>query len=116
MTTLPQILGTRHGASHAGFDLRIPPELHYFEGHFPGFPLLPGVVQIAWVEYFGRQCFELDGAVRRLLAIKFQKPILPAQTAALELDYDASRTELAFRYRVGSDTCSSGRLAFDSHV
>jgi 3-hydroxymyristoyl/3-hydroxydecanoyl-(acyl carrier protein) dehydratase len=45
------------GAS-ATYRLRVPPTLEHFRGHFPGFPILPGVVQLDWAVRFGRLHFE----------------------------------------------------------
>jgi len=43
-------------------DLRVPPDLEYFAGHFPGIPILPGVVQIDWSVRLGRARLPVRGA------------------------------------------------------
>ena len=61
----------------------VPAELPFFEGHFPGHPILPGVVALGWLlaaaERFTGQTLEAG----ELLNVKFQVVILPG--AALEL-------------------------------
>ncbi len=57
--------------------LVFPRNLRCFEGHFPDFPILPGVAQLYYIRHFARQVFPdfpEEGAYRRL---KFQKVILP---------------------------------------
>ena len=61
--------------------LVVPPGEHpIFAGHFPGYPVLPGVIILGWMtaatERFLGQ--ELDGP-RRLHNVKFALPLLPGQ-------------------------------------
>ncbi len=77
--------------------LVFPSDLKCFDGHFPEFPILPGVAQLYYIRHFARQVFPdfpEDGAYRRL---KFQKIILPNTPVKLrvvktEKGFDCSLT------------------------
>lgn len=94
------------------FTLRIPPELCYFEGHFPGHPLLPGVVQVTWAAQFGREHFALPKRFTHLSLVKFMRVIAPESCVTLTLEYKEARKELFFAYRCGEALCSSGNIGF----
>ena len=91
-------------------DLRVPLGLSYFEGHFPGCELLPGVVQVHWALQFGRKHFAIPARVAYLANIKFMRVIVPGSPAALRLELHRTRHELRFEYRVGEHLCSSGAI------
>ncbi|MDR3212885.1 MAG: AMP-binding protein [Azoarcus sp.] len=65
--------------------LRMPRDLAWFEGHFPGFPLLPGVVQIDWAAHFARLYFGFDAMAAGVSGLKFQGMIRPGDAPQLEL-------------------------------
>jgi 3-hydroxymyristoyl/3-hydroxydecanoyl-(acyl carrier protein) dehydratase len=50
MMPLPPILASGPGAR---FRLAMDPAHPAFQGHFPDFPLLPGVVQVDWAARLG---------------------------------------------------------------
>lgn len=78
-------------------NLVFPPDLKCFQGHFPAFPILPGVAQLYYIRHFARQVFPdfpEKGVYRRL---KFQKIILPNASVVLHIvkspkGYDCSLT------------------------
>jgi 3-hydroxymyristoyl/3-hydroxydecanoyl-(acyl carrier protein) dehydratase len=90
----------------------MPEDLSLFAGHFPGFPLLPGVAQIHWAAVFGAERFPITGKFTRLINIKFQKPVRPGAALQLTLSWDASRGQLAFNYLSGEDSHASGKIEF----
>ena len=92
--------------------LKIPDNLYYFAGHFPGRSILPGVVQLSWVKHFGKQIYPQVGDFLRLEAIKFQEVILPSATVTLKLYFDQQKGKLNFHYYSGSINHSSGRMVF----
>ncbi|NMG03845.1 3-hydroxyacyl-ACP dehydratase FabZ family protein [Azoarcus taiwanensis] len=94
------------------FRLHVPTELSLFRGHFPGFPLLPGVAQIHWAARFAADCFPIDGAFSRMLNIKFQQPVTPGAALDLTLSWDADRRQLAFSYTTNGRLHASGKLEF----
>lgn len=61
------------------------PESAFYGGHFPGHPILPGVVALGWMmaaaERFLGQ--EIDRA--EVLNVKFQRVILPGATLELTI-------------------------------
>jgi len=67
------------GVSELSATWVFPSDLECFDGHFPGFPILPGVAQLYFLRHFARQVFDdyPDRATYRRL--KFQKAILPGQ-------------------------------------
>lgn len=93
-------------------ELRVPADLFYFDGHFTGAPLLPGVVQVEWALHFARLYLDLPAQFRAMHALKFQQPVLPERPVRLALDYDASKASLQFRYLSDAGQHASGRILF----
>ncbi|MFK7914335.1 MAG: hypothetical protein AB8B93_10510 [Pseudomonadales bacterium] len=62
----------------------VPPKLDYFRGHFPGAPILPGVVQLQWATTLANHL--LPGASFAGLArVKFKAPVHPGAVLRFEL-------------------------------
>lgn len=95
-------------------ELTIPPDLFYFDGHFPEAPILPGVVQVDWAISYGRRYFDLPPQFRGVNALKFQHVIQPGQVVTLELNHDADKGSLGFRYVSAAGQHASGRVLFAS--
>lgn len=91
----------------------IPEELVYFDGHFEGNPILPGVVQVHWAEAFGRKLLGVRGRFVRLEVVKFQQVIFPQSTVDLVMSYTAEKGKLNFRYESDKGVHSSGRICFE---
>ena len=61
---LPQVLSSTASGDRATYRIRVPPALEHLRGHFPGFPILPGIVQLDWAVRFGRLHFRYFVAQR----------------------------------------------------
>ena len=107
---------TASAAPRLLFELRVPADLFYFDGHFTDAPLLPGVVQVEWALHFARLHLDLPAQFRAMHALKFQQPVLPERPVRLALDYDASKSSLQFRYLSAAGQHASGRILFDPHA
>jgi len=102
---------------HAVFELTGPSNLLYFDGHFPGQPILPGVVQLDWVIRFGQECFELPAEFRAVHGLKFRRVIPPDMPFILELDHRPGTATLDFKILSDLGTHASGRVLFGpAHV
>jgi acyl-CoA synthetase (AMP-forming)/AMP-acid ligase II len=92
--------------------LKVPTELVYFPDHFANYPILPGVVQIAWAEYFGKLFFVIDQPFSLMEVIKFVKIIQPGDELTLSLNWNASTGKLHFNFYSDLGIHSSGRLIY----
>ncbi len=97
-------------------ELLVPPELIYFDGHFAGAPVLPGVVQLDWAISNGRRYFDLPAHFRAVHALKFQRVVLPGSALTLELVFDAAKGSLHFSYLSEHGPHASGRVVFDDQT
>lgn len=111
---LPDILSESRDGDRAEIQLRVQPELTYFDGHFPGFPILPGVVQIDWAVRFARRHFHWNGAFSAMENVKFLAIVLPEAKLTLELAFSGQR--LTFNYSTPERKYSSGRIVFDKEI
>jgi acyl-CoA synthetase (AMP-forming)/AMP-acid ligase II/3-hydroxymyristoyl/3-hydroxydecanoyl-(acyl carrier protein) dehydratase len=108
---LPTVTGIDCASpTDAVLTLFVPRQLAYFDGHFPGTPVLPGVAQLFWVGHFARQLFGVDAAWRQMEAVKFNRLVTPETKVTLHLQLREDRQRLQFSYAVDGITCSSGRL------
>lgn len=110
MMLLPEIDSVEAGATTATYRIRVPAALEHFRGHFPGFPILPGIVQLDWAVRLGRRHFQgLDDSAA-VDNFKCQALVFPEAELTLELRRDESG--LHFRYFDAQRTYSSGKIVF----
>ena len=108
----PEIVEVERSEEQAKLKLVVPEALLYFRGHFPGFAILPGVVQLDWAIQYGKQHFALGAVFASTIRIKFRKPIRPNHRLTLSLKYVRSRNSIYFDYADAEGACSSGQIGF----
>ncbi len=103
-------------ATSATLRMTLDASLRAFQGHFPQAAILPGVAQLDWVVRFARQAFDLPRGFVRMEAVKFQHVARPGDELTLQLDWDAGRGVLTFRYTSLHGTHASGKVVLtDAH-
>ena len=90
----------------SGFTLRIGADHPSLPGHFPGRPVVPGVVLLDEV------AAHLPAPLVRIVQVKFVAPLLPEQEARCELDLDAATRRARFRVLRGETLLASGDLQY----
>ena len=110
---LPEITAREISADEARFQIRLPEDLFYFEGHFDDTPILAGVVQLHWAIEFARQHLSIPGVFQRIEALKFFKVLMAGDDVTLSLRYDRDTDRLTFDYTNGETRHSSGRVIFE---
>ncbi|MCL1075757.1 3-hydroxyacyl-ACP dehydratase FabZ family protein [Shewanella dokdonensis] len=111
-SVLPPVLAHYFEGDEAHWQLQVPVDYPAFAGHFPGYPVLPGVVQLDWAIRFGCQQFGYQTAVAQLEVLKFQQLIQPGMQVLLSIQHLAEKRKLQFSFSAGEQRFASGRIAF----
>jgi 3-hydroxymyristoyl/3-hydroxydecanoyl-(acyl carrier protein) dehydratase len=112
MNGLPTIVSQHRDAERSELEILVDLSNPWFDGHFPQFAILPGVVQIGWAEHFARALYGFDTGVSLLEQIKFKRPILPGARLTLVLKPDMPARKLRYEYRDADTSYSTGMLNF----
>ena len=109
----PEVLDVREIADGVELDLFLPETLSCFQGHFPEFPVLPGVAQIDWaVRFADRHLGTAIGGAQRV-QVKFRSIIRPGGPLTLRLIRPAGANRLLFEFRKGDEVHSTGTIALE---
>lgn len=91
--------------------IALPFDAHHpvFAGHFPGRPIVPGVLLLDWAQAAIETA--LGQPLQALTEAKFHSPATPADAVALELEFDIGAVSVRFEIR-SSDArkIASGRF------
>ncbi|MBO5997779.1 MAG: AMP-binding protein [Alphaproteobacteria bacterium] len=90
-------------------DLTFLKDAIYFQGHFPGHPILPGVIQLHFAFYFLKRYFNEYEDNYTLHKLKFTSLILPDKTVHFELT-KTGKKEFDFLYSAPNKNYSSGKI------
>ncbi len=112
----PEVTHSQIDEYYVELNLFISHNLSWFDGHFPGRPILPGVVQTHWAKLYGQKHFGHLGAFQQLEVIKFQHVITPGKIIVLTLSWNPEKSKLTFAYQIGEQKISSGRIAFQNQA
>lgn len=110
-TNLPRVVSRNSAENGFQWQLDVPADLHWFRGHFPGHPVLPGVVQLHWAVTAARIQFDLDTPIEQVVRLKFRSVIVPPRTLELRLEQATPRS-INFEIASGQQIHSQGRLNF----
>ena len=107
----PAVLSWTAGADRLRTLLAFPPDGEWFAGHFPGFPVLPGVAQLYFLRMFARRAFGPLPCPALFRNVKFKRPVRPGERVLLEIERKTT-CDFSFTYSVDADvaSCSSVQL------
>src|SRR5574344_578847 len=106
--SLPLFLARRSENNYAELKLFFYKNCNFFQGHFEGFPIVAGVVQLFFANYFIQKEFGLDCHCGQIRKIKFAN-IIHADTI-LDLRLIKSEKGISFEYKSNEKIYSSGLL------
>ena len=107
----PEILSSKREGATVVLTLFVPSSTHWFGGHFDNQPVLPGVAQVFWAEYFARALFTVPSGPFRIKSLKFSAMVLPGAELTLSIEHQAEKCQWVFRYSSDETVHSSGILA-----
>ena len=96
--------------------LSVPRDLHWFAGHFPGTPVLPGIVQINWAGTLAKALFDDLAHFKKMTNVKFKRMIMPETELSLTLsrkwDQQHNTQQIKFSYFDQETVFSTGIFTF----
>lgn len=109
--SLPLVTKYSANVDSAEFEMFFHLSCNFFEGHFNGFPILPGVVQMYFANYFASTAFDVKVRTDIVKKIKFSKLIKPEET--VKLIFERKDNTINYRYEKDGHVCSNGVMFVD---
>ena len=111
--TLPRVLNRQNIENGCILTLQVQQDNPYFEGHFTGSPVLPGVAQLVWAQQLATNFIGVKGHFLGMKKIKFKELVFPRQELTLTLTYTPADGCLNFQYKSLQRRHSQGTLLYE---
>jgi 3-hydroxymyristoyl/3-hydroxydecanoyl-(acyl carrier protein) dehydratase len=92
--------------ARVAFELQ--PSLSFFEGHFPGRPVLAGVAQTHLATRLGEEIWGFLPGAFQVHRLKFRRMIQPGEKIVLTLTRDVAKARLGFNFSADGEPASEG--------
>ena len=112
--TLPLVLSRTCEKDAAEFELCFLKNSNFFKGHFEGMPILAGVVQFFYADFFIKEAFNIECRQGQIRRVKFSNIIKPDKIIKLKLT--KTETGVSFRYEDTERTYSSGIFPLKNYL
>ena len=109
----PEIIKETIAPARVEFEITVPEELYFLQGHFPEQAILPGVVQIHWAVQLAASRLGMDLPFSGIEALKFHRVIKPLTPLKLVLEQVEKTGKLYFSYTSDLGMHSQGRIVFE---
>lgn len=99
-----------HTETEAEIAFTLPADLIFFEGHFPGRAILPGVAQAHLAVLIAQKLWGDRPSDSNLARLKFRRVLFPEDAVVLTLKRDAKIGRVSFVYKFGDIDVSQGDI------
>lgn len=106
----PILLAESRSARRLERRLRVPPDLAALEGHFPGTPLVAGVVQLGWVMDAARALTGRSALPAAFEGLRFRDVLAPQQELRLAVELSEAGDLARFQLDAGERVFAAGRV------
>ena len=96
-------------------ELSIPDTSPYYDGHFPGFPVLPAVAQVDLVVRFASEHFGMSITVSKINRIKFLNIIRPGNPLIIFMEIDKENMNFKISSPESEIVYSSGAMTINRY-
>lgn len=105
----------RSAENEISADIRVPSDSPWFDGHFPGEPILPGVAQIGMVFDAIRKAHNQELKVSSVRRVRFKRIIRPDdQLKIIAVPLKQETDSYSFRILVQDETVCSGVMTVEN--
>lgn len=109
----PRVLSVSGESGDFQLQLEVTEDLDGFRGHFPGNPVLAGIVQLHWAARFCSDLFEHQSVPMEIKRLKFNNVVKPPATLSLSLRQTAD-LQVQFEFSSPQHSHSSGLMIFEN--
>lgn len=106
--SFPLVIEKKYCENSADIKLCFYRNCNFFKGHFDDYPILPGVVQLFYAQYFAKDAFGINCTASQIRRLKFAAIVYPDKI--INLNLEISEDKIAFKYYDDKQTYSSGNL------
>ena len=92
-------------------EFSIPKTSDYFDGHFPGFPILPAVAQVDIIMRYASDFFNIGVGLSEIKRIKFTNLVRPDTPLVLNLEKKEKAISFTMNSPDGKIVYSAGNLS-----